>query len=64
MPPAIKTPEVSKEPVKLLIRTQAFIQRITKNIRRYTKCIDWKNSLQKIENKLKRIMNPRPQITA
>ena len=36
----------------------------TKNIGRYTKFIDWKDNLWKMEDKLKRIVNLRPQITA
>src|SRR6266702_1480207 len=33
----------------------------TRNIGRYTELIDWKDNLWKMECKLKRIMNPRPQ---
>ena len=35
--------------------------RTIRNIKRYTECIDWKDNLWKMEYKLKRIVNPRPQ---
>src|SRR6266702_3449561 len=38
--------------------------RTIRNIRRYTELIDRKDNLQKMECKLKRIVNPRPQNTA
>jgi hypothetical protein len=37
------------------------MQKTIKNIRRYIKLIDRKDNLQKIEYKLKRIVNPKPQ---
>ena len=38
--------------------------RTTRNIGRYTECIDWKDNLWKMEDELKRIVNPRLQIMA
>jgi hypothetical protein len=64
MPFATKTPEINKKLIKFPIRTQASIQKTTRNFKYYTKLIDQKDNLQKMEYKLKRIVNPRPQNTA
>src|SRR6266699_5575169 len=59
----VKVQEVSKEPVKLLTKTQATmqLQRPTRNLRRYIELIDQKDNLQKIERKLKKIISAKPQ---
>ena len=61
-----KTQEVSKELVKLPTKNQATMQlwRTIRNTRRYIELIDWKDNLQKIEYKLRKIINPILQIMA
>jgi len=65
MPPATETQEVSKELAKTPIENLGPIQ-LKKTIRNtgcYTKLIDQKDNLQKMECKLKRTVNPKPQNT-
>ena len=59
MPPATEIQEISKElakpPTKNLGPMQ--LQKTTKNTRRHTKLINWKNNLQKMARKLKKIIH-------
>ena len=65
MPPALEIKRVSKKLAKLPIGNLGPIQlqRIVRNIRRYTKLIDQKDNLWKIERKLRKIINLIPQNT-
>ena len=66
MPPALKIKKVSKRLAELPIGNLGPIQpqRIAMSIRRYTKCIDQRDNLRKIEQELRKTINPRPQNTA
>ena len=66
MPPTTETQEVSKEPAKTPIGNldPMQLQRTIKNTECHTKLIDQKDNLQKMEYKLKRTVNFRPQNTA
>ena len=59
MPPTTETQEISKKPAKTPTKNLGPIQlqKITKNTRHHTKLINWKDNLQKMECKLKKMVN-------
>ena len=65
MPPATETQKVSKEPAKTPTKNLGprQLQRTTRNTKHYTELIDQKDNLWKMEYKLKRTVNLRPQNT-
>jgi len=65
MPPTTKTQEVSKESAKTPTKNLGPIQlqKTTRNTGHYTELIDQKDNLQKMECKLKKTVNPKPQNT-
>ena len=63
MPPALEIKKVNKKLAELPAGNLGPIQlqKMARSIRRYTKYIDQRDNLQKIEQELRKIINPKPQ---